>query len=75
LSPIALSDLGVTALSPGAFIDALHGAAPARVERALTNTITDLKDPPYTTANLLGALALHGAVATVKALSKAWDQK
>ena len=72
LSPAALSGLGVAALSPGAFIDALHGAAPARVERALAATITDLKDPPYTAAELLGALALHGAVATVKALSKAW---
>ncbi|MBW8833161.1 MAG: hypothetical protein JF606_28035, partial [Burkholderiales bacterium] len=59
LSPAALSGLGVAVLSPGAFIDALHGAAPVRVERALANTITDLKDPPYTTANLLGALALH----------------
>jgi hypothetical protein len=72
LPPVGLSALGVAILSPGAFIDALHAAAPARVETALGNTIADLKDPPYTAAELLGALALHGAVATVKALSKAW---
>jgi hypothetical protein len=72
LSPAALSGLGVAALSPGAFIDALYAAAPARIERALADTIIDLKDPPYTTAELLGALALHQAVATVKALSNAW---
>jgi hypothetical protein len=72
LPPVGLSDLGVAILSPGAFIDALHAAAPARVETALGNTIADLKDPPYTAAELLGALALHGVVATVKALSKAW---
>jgi hypothetical protein len=71
--PLAgLSALGVATPSPGALIDALHAAAPARVKRALSNTIADLKDPPYTAAELLGALALHGAVATVKALSKAW---
>jgi hypothetical protein len=64
--------LVVAALSPGAFIDALYAAAPARVERALADTIADLKDPPYTTAELLGALALHQAVATFKALSNAW---
>jgi hypothetical protein len=72
LPPVGLSALGVAIRSPGAFIDALHAAAPARVETALGNTIADLKDPPYTAAELLGALALHGAVATVKALSKAW---
>lgn len=72
LPPAALSSLGITALSPGAFIDALHGAAPERVARALAKAIADLKDPPYTAAELLGALVLHGAAATVKTLSRTW---
>jgi len=72
LPPAALSSLGVTVISPGAFIDALHAAAPERVARALAKAIADLKAPPYTAAELLGALVLHGAAATVKTLSKKW---
>jgi hypothetical protein len=38
----------------------------------LTRTLADLKNPPYTAAELLAALSLHGASATVKSLAKAW---
>jgi PIN domain len=72
LPPGELASRGVVTLSPGAFVDALHAAAPARVEGAVTRTLADLKKPPYTPAELLAALSLHGASATVKALSKAW---
>ena len=72
LPPGALAIQGVRTLSPGAFIDALHAADPERVQRALTRTLADLKNPPYTAAELLAALALHGASAAVKSLSKAW---
>ncbi|MBA4178137.1 MAG: hypothetical protein C0505_16510 [Leptothrix sp. (in: Bacteria)] len=72
LPPGALAIQGVVTLTPGGFIDALHVADPERVRRALTRTLADLKNPPYTAAELLAALALHGASATVKSLSKAW---
>jgi hypothetical protein len=72
LPPGALAVQGVVTLSPGAFVDALHAADHERVQHALTRTLADLKNPPYTAAELLAALALHGASATVKALSKAW---
>ena len=73
LPPGALAIQGVVTLSPGAFIDALHAAEPERVQGVLTRTLADLKDPPYTAAELLAALSLHGATATVKSLSKAWS--
>ena len=72
LPPGALASLGVVTLSPGAFVDALHAAAPERVQRALTRTLADLGNPPYTPAELLAALSLHGAAGTVNSLSKAW---
>lgn len=72
LPPGALAVHGMVILSPGAFLDALPAAEPERVHRALTHTIADLKNPPYTPAELLAALALQGASATVKSLSKAW---
>lgn len=72
LPPGALAVQGVVTLSPGAFVDALHMADSERVQRALTRTLADLKNPPYTAAELLAALSLHGASVTVKSLSKAW---
>jgi hypothetical protein len=72
LPPGALAIQGVATLSPGAFVDALHAADHERVVRALTRTLADLGNPPYTAAELLAALSLHGASATVKSLSKAW---
>jgi len=42
------------------------------VQRGPTRTLADLKNPPYTSAELLAALYLHCASATVKSLSKAW---
>lgn len=72
LPPGALAIQGVVTLSPGAFVDALHTFWVGRVQRALTRTLADLTNPPYTAAELLAALALHGASATVKSLSKAW---
>ncbi len=72
LPPGDLAMQGVVVLSPGAFVDALHAADPERVQRALTRTLADLKNPPYTAAELLAALSLHGATATVKSMSEAW---
>ena len=72
LPPGSLAIQRVVTLSPGAFVDALHAADPERVQAALTRTLADLKNPPYTPAELLAALSLHGASATVKSLSKAW---
>ena len=72
LAPGALEVHGVVTLSPGAFVDALNAADPERVQRALTRTLADLKNPPYTAAELLAALSIHGASATVKSLSKSW---
>jgi hypothetical protein len=36
-------------------------------------SLKDLKNPPYTQAELLDALALHGARNTVKHFEKYWN--
>ena len=68
-----MAELGIEVITPGAFIDLLFQAAQDRVAEALEKTVCDLKTPPYTKADLLGALSLHGAKATAKYLGKAWD--
>jgi len=68
-----MAELGIKVVTPGAFIDLLFQAAQDRVAEALGQTVCDLKTPPYTKADLLGSLSLHGAKATVKHFSKAWD--
>ena len=65
LPPGELAIQGVVTLSPGAFVDALHAADPERVQDSLTRTLADLKNPPYTPAELLAALSWrirHGQV-------------
>lgn len=64
--------LGVEIIRPGAFIDKLCALAPERVEMALSNTVADLKKPPYSKAELLGALDVHGAKSTVRAFLEIW---
>jgi len=68
-----MAELGIEVITPGAFIDLLFQAAQDRVAEALEKTVCDLKNPPYTKADLLGSQSLHGAKATVKYLGKAWD--
>ena len=46
---------------------------PPRLEVALTKSLKDLKNPPYTQAELLEALALHGANNTVKHFKMYWN--
>lgn len=72
MAPKQVEALGVEVIRPGAFIDKLCAAAPKRVEAALNRAISDLKSPPYTQAQLLGALKIHKAAATVRTFSKHW---
>ena len=75
LRDLAIKDmklLGVNVVSPGAFIDALNGAAPRRVEQALLKTVRDLRSPPFRKADLLDLLLLHRARATARLYSEKW---
>lgn len=67
------ASLGINVIHPGAFIDQLFASDCERVEVALTKSLKDLKKPPYTQAELLEALALHGANNTVKHFKKYWN--
>ena len=60
--------LGIEVVKAGAFLDRLYATAPRRTLRALAKSLTDLKDPPYSTAELAAALRLHGAKATASGL-------
>lgn len=72
MAPKHVEKLGVEVIRPGTFIDNLCEASPERVGLALNRTVNDLKNPPYTQAQLLGALSLHKATATVRWFSKQW---
>lgn len=65
--------LGIDVIHPGAFIDQLFASDCERVEVALTKSLKDLKNPPYTQAELLEALALHGPNNTVKHFKMYWN--
>ena len=65
--------LGIEVVKPGKFVDRLFAVAPDRVAAALERTITDLKNPPYTIGQLLGALQLHGASIVVSHFEKVWN--
>lgn len=67
-----LMKMGISVVRPGVFIDALCSKAPLRVARTLAKVVSDLKNPPYTKEELLGALLVHGARLTVKSMSARW---
>ena len=76
LKHLAIKDtakLGIDVMHPGVFIDHMFATDCQRVEAALTKSLKDLKNPPYTQAELLDALALHGAKNTVKHFRKYWS--
>lgn len=62
--------LGIEVIKAGAFIDRLFNAAPARVSQAIAKSLRDLTKPPYTSAELMAALRLHGAKAAAAGLKK-----
>lgn len=66
--------LGVLVVAPGRFIDSLTNVADTRVAIALNNCVSSLKNPPYTRARLLDALALHGARATALHFARVWGE-
>ena len=60
--------LGIEVIKAGAFLDRLFDAAPARTCSAIEKSLSDLAKPPYTLAELIAALRLHGAKATASGL-------
>lgn len=70
-----MAAIGIDVISPGAFINKLNAAAPAKVEAALLKTINDLVAPPYTKADVLTLLVTHGANVTAKFYSSHWSVK
>lgn len=62
--------LGIEVIKAGAFLDRLFEAEPVRTCQAIAKSLSDLKKPPYTLAELVAALRLHGAKATADGLAK-----
>ena len=62
--------LGIEVIKAGAFLDRLFGVAPSRTSRAIAKSFSDLTKPPYSKAELVAALRLHGAKATADGLEK-----
>jgi len=60
--------LGIDVSKAGAFLDRLYQLAPARARQALAKSLVDLKNPPYSRAELVAALRLHGAIASANGL-------
>lgn len=58
----------IEVIKGGAFVDRLFDAAPARTSRAIAKSLNDLTKPPYSKAELIDALRLHGAKATAEGL-------
>ena len=56
--------LGIDVIKAGAFLDRLFGAEPHRTSQAIAKSLSDLLRPPYSIAELVAALRLHGAKAT-----------
>jgi hypothetical protein len=67
-----MGKLGVKVTKAGAFLDAVYEEHPAQAERAVRRAVSDLKQPPYTQAELLAALKRHGAQQLVKGLAARW---
>lgn len=72
LAEQAMHRLCIGVVTPGAFLDALAQAAPERVGLALEKSVAALRQPPYTRAQLLYALHLHGAHLTVRHFAQQW---
>jgi hypothetical protein len=53
--------LGIKVIKAGAFLDCMFDAAPRRTSQAIAKSLTDLAKPPYSKAELIAALRLHGA--------------
>jgi hypothetical protein len=64
------SKLGIEVIKAGAFVDRLFDAAPIRVSQAIAKSLSDLTKPPYSKAELVDALRLHGAKATADGIAQ-----
>ncbi len=62
--------LGLEVIKAGAFVDRLFDAAPTRVSQAIAKSLSSLTKPPYTAAQLVAALHLHGAKVTAQGLKR-----
>jgi hypothetical protein len=62
--------LGIEVIKAGAFLDRLFEAAPVRTCQAIAKSLSDLTKPPYSVAELVAALRLHGAKATADSLAQ-----
>ncbi len=60
--------LGIEVIKAGAFLDRLFCAAPSRTSQAIAKSLSDLTKPPYSKAELVAALQLHGAKAAAEGL-------
>jgi hypothetical protein len=62
--------LDIEVIKAGAFLDRLFEAAPVRTCQAIEKSLSNLTKPPYTVAELVAALRLHGAKATADSLAR-----
>lgn len=70
LASKVMQGLDVTVIKPGNFIDLF--ASDTRLQIALERTVNELTDPPYSRAELLGALLAHESKRAVEHLAKTW---
>lgn len=70
-----MSKLGVRVMRAGAFLNEVYAAQPDATTRAVLQAAKDLKNPPYTVAELLFALRKQGAKTLVAQMSKALGVK
>lgn len=62
--------LGIKVIKAGAFLDRLFEAASTRTNQAIAKSLSDLTKPPYSKAELVAALRLHGAKASAEGLEQ-----
>lgn len=62
--------LGIEVIKAGAFLDRLFEAASTRTNQAIAKSLSDLTKPPYSKAELVAALRLHGAKASAEGLEQ-----
>lgn len=75
MAPTAMARLGIQVLRPGAFLDELYMAFSKPTTRAVLRAAGDLKNPPYTVAELLFALKRQGAKALAAGMAEALQVK
>lgn len=66
--------LGVRIHTASRFLNRLFESEPTRCQRAITRSLADLKNPPYSKQQLISALRLHKAHVLALGLEAGWKE-